>query len=49
MNEKKPIEKVQAENHHTLDASPYLWNGTEIEDTLVAEAGQVGDDIWDVT
>ena len=27
----------------------YLWNGTEIEDALVAQAGQVGDDVRDVS
>lgn len=26
----------------------YLWNGTEIEDALVAQAGQIGDNIRDV-
>lgn len=29
--------------------SVYLWNGTEIEDALVAQAGQVGNNIRDVT
>lgn len=27
----------------------YLWNSTEIEDALVAQAGQVGDNIRDVS
>lgn len=27
----------------------YLWNRTEIEDALVAQAGQVGDHVWYVS
>ncbi len=29
--------------------SVYLWNGAEIEDALVAQAGQVGDNVRDVS
>lgn len=32
-----------------LWSSAYLWNGTEIKDALVAQAGQVGNNIRDVT
>lgn len=41
-----PHQLQRMRNH--LESSAHLGDGTEVEDTLVFEAGQVGEDVGDV-